>query len=447
MSWRTMGRGKRVLCVISALACVGALLFGLWVSYDLNRSYPNDTEQVSGMALATKVERGLYVARASDCVACHTSAGSAEFAGGYKIDTPFGAIYSSNITQDRKFGIGGWSKSDFDRAVRHGKGSHGYLYPAMPYTAYTKLSDRDVDDLWAYMKTIKPVAKDVIENRLPFPFNQRWSLAGWNILFFKDARMQPVAGQSAELARGAYLVDGPGHCAACHTAKNLLGGDRSAYLQGGTIDHWYASDISPNPKQGIGQWSEAELVEYLRTGTNDRSVASAEMGVAIKHSLQYLTDPDLRAISRYLKSIPSSDVVSTQPLPATNETMQVGKRIFEAQCNSCHLTSGAGVRKMIPRLADSAVVNATDPSTLIHIVLKGGDGPVTHKNPTGAGMPAFDWRLTDSQVADVLTYVRNSWGNTSSPVGADAVTAFREAVKARPALQNPSHPRSQQEQR
>lgn len=430
-------RARRAALYTATSIAAGAALFAGWVTHDLQKTYSSPTETATGRALATKIKRGRYVATASDCVACHSTEGSPALSGGYKIDTPFGPIYSSNITQDRETGIGSWSKADFDRAVRHGKGRHGYLYPAMPYTAYTKLTDRDLDDMWAYMKTIAPARKKVVENRLPFPFNQRWLLAGWNMLFFKDGVFHAAPAMRSDLARGQYLVDGFTHCGACHTARNLMGAEGSQYLQGGTIGGWHAPDLTANPNQGIGAWSDAQVVQYLKSGTNDFSVASGEMGVAVNHSLQYLNDADLKAITRYLKSIPASPARSSGPLAADDASMQTGKRIFETQCNSCHLTSGAGVRRMIPKLTNSAVVNADDPTSLIHMVLRGADGPVSHANPTAAGMPAFDWRLSDQQVANVLTYLRKDFGNSASHVNPSDVASLRKSLKARQTLVNP----------
>ena len=373
-----------------------------------------------------KIKRGEYLARASDCVACHTSDAKKPFAGGYKINTPFGTILSSNITQDKATGIGGWDKSQFDAAVRHGKGSQGYLYPAMPYPAYAKLTDSDLDDLWAYMQTIPAVKQQVVENQLPFPYNQRWLLGGWNLLFFKGKPYPNDAAHSTKLSRGEYLVEGPGHCAACHTAKNIFGGDVSEAMQGVTLQGWHAPDLTPNPYTGLGKWSEKDIVDYLRSGSNRMTVASGPMSEAIENSTQYLTQDDLEAMATYLKSLPESRPVKPAAVSHEQTAMRNGKALYETQCSACHVSSGTGVRNMIPALAANPQINAADPATLLTVILRGSDGAVTKTNPTAARMPAFGWKLTDAQVAEIATYIRNSWGNAASEVKPDEVKKARQ---------------------
>ncbi len=428
---------RRLLIAAVVMIIVGAVGFFGYVAWDLHRDYPAITIADDGEPAAVKIARGRYVAIASDCTACHTTANGPEFAGGYEIETPFGPILTSNITQDKATGIGNWTKAQFDRALRHGKGSNGYLYPAMPYNAYTKLSDRDIDDLWAYMKTVAPVRKAVDENQMPFPFNQRWLLGGWNMLFFRDARFSPDAERSAQVNRGAYLVEGATHCGACHTAKNWLGGDSKPHFAGSVLGAWYAPDITRNPHVGLGRWSDRDLVQYLGTGTNRYSVASGEMGLAVEKSLQHLTGSDLKAISAYLRSLPVSTTASKTALAANDTAMQTGKRVYDSQCSACHSPSGEGVRAMIPRLAGNASINATSAASLLNVVLNGATGPVTHRNPTGAGMPRFDWKLSDDQIAAVLTYIRNSWGNTGTAVSTHDVAAMRKQTHGTPTLVSP----------
>lgn len=428
---KKMNSVARVVAAGGALMVVG--IFGaIW--FDLQKEYPDTQAQGTGAQLQAKIDRGHYVAISSDCVACHTAPGGKEFAGGYRLDTPFGAILSSNITSDGETGIGRWSKSDFDRAVRHGKGTHGYLYPAMPYTAYVNLSDKDLDDLWAYIKTVPAVSNRVVENQLPFPFNQRWSLAFWNTLFFRKSDRLRDTAMNAEQARGAYLVEGAAHCAVCHTPKNPLGGDTPDYLQGATLGGWYANDLTNNKHVGLGSWSVDQIVQYLKEGANDTSVASGPMAEAVEHSFQYMQDGDLRAIAAYLKTVPASNAPVPEPIQPSDVAMQMGKRTFESQCNACHMTSGAGVRRMIPALAKSPMVNSQDPARIMAVVLQGTEAAVTHGNPTGAGMPRFDWKLSDEQVAAVATYIRNSWGNSSSAVSAEEVKASRSRLNAHPVL-------------
>ncbi|KAB8305864.1 cytochrome c [Erwinia endophytica] len=421
---------KKLIGALVGIGVLGALGYGVGVAIDLNQHYPDNTDVLSGKALSDKIARGEYVAIASDCVACHTSDSHKPFAGGYKIDTPFGPILSSNITADKETGIGNWSKGQFDAAVRHGKGSHGFLYPAMPYPAYSTLTDSDLDDLWAYMQTIAPVHNKVIENQLSFPYNQRWLLGGWNLLFFHGAPFTPTASLSAQLNRGAYLVNGPGHCAACHTAKNIFGGDVSNAMQGTTLQGWHAPDLTTNAHVGLGHWSEQDVVDYLHNGSNRFTVASGPMAEAVENSTQHMTPEDLAAIAAYLKTRPASTPSVPAALANDSATMHAGKLIYDTQCAACHLSSGAGVRNMIPTLAKNPQLNAADPASLLTVILNGSDGAVTTGNPTAARMPRFDWKLSDQQIAQVTTYIRNSWGNAAPEVKADKVAHARKAIAA-----------------
>lgn len=425
---------KRSVPALVAVAVLAMLGYAGAVLYDLRRAYPQSTDGLAGPALEQQRQRGQYIARLADCTACHTAPDGQPFAGGYRLETPFGPLLTSNITSDPQTGIGGWTQEQFDRAVRHGKGSHGYLYPAMPYTAYTRLTDQDLADLWQYIRALPPVSNAVVENQLPFPFNQRGLLAGWNLLFFRPGVFKPDPQRSESLNRGDYLVNGPGHCTVCHTAVNFLGGDSEDSLQGAVLAGWHAPDLTGNLHTGLGHWSENDIVQYLKTGTNQRSVASGPMIEAIENSTQYLTDADLQAIADYLKAIPASLKPHAEQMPASAPDMAMGKRIYDSQCNACHVSDGSGVRQMIPTLAGSPVVNSRDPATLLRMVLNGSDAPRTAGNPTGAGMPAFDWRLADDQVAAVLTYIRNTWGNAAPGVNAQQAAQSRQETGARPSV-------------
>jgi mono/diheme cytochrome c family protein len=424
-----MSKFKTVAAAVIGCAIIGGVGFIGFAQYGEHKSFaPIPVNLLTGDA--AQLQRGQYVAAAGDCAACHTVPGGQTYAGGYTLQTPFGTIKASNITQDADTGIGGWSLAQFDKAVRHGVGKHGYLYPAMPYNAYTKMSDQDIADLYAYIKTVPAVKQKVVENELPFPFNQRMLLAGWNLLFFKDARFAAVPGVTALVARGDYLVNGPGHCAACHTAKNLLGGDVAGTFQGGTLQGWHAPDLTPNPHTGLGQWKAEDIVSYLKTGTSRQAAAAGPMLEAVENSTQYLTDDDLHAITAYLQQLPASQAAVPVAVADTDPQMVKGRLVFESQCEACHTSSGAGVRQMIPELRNNAQVNAKDPSSLLNVVLKGADGPLTAGNPTGAGMPRFDWKLADEDIAAVQTYIRNSWGNSASKVTAEQVKKARGEMGA-----------------
>lgn len=397
---------------------------------------PGQGSVAAGANSDSAVERGRYIAVAGDCVACHSIPGSGKpFAGGYRLITPFGDLLSSNITQDKETGIGSWTPQQFSDALRKGKGKEGEnLYPAMPYTSYAKMTDKDISDLYAYMKTIKPVSNAVDTNQMPFPFNIRLFMSGWNLLFFDDKPLTPVAGQSAQWQRGQYLVEALEHCAACHTPKNFLGGDSSSKAyQGAELQGWFAPDITNNEHTGIGRWSEDALVEYLRKGSNSVAVASGPMAEAVTNSTQHLSDEDLRAMAVYLKQRdgkPQGASAKPQAVAMTDPRMQSGQKLFAANCEACHNSDGEGVINMVAGFAGSASIAAPQVDSLLNSVLVGSRGAITEQTPTGAGMPAFAWKLSDQQVANVLTYIRNQWGNAAEPVTAETVAKARASLKA-----------------
>lgn len=266
---------------------------------------------------AQAIARGRYVALAADCAACHTDPHTRKpFAGGYPLQTSFGNLLASNITSDAKTGIGTWTEADFTRAVREGKGRDAEnLYPAMPYNDYVKISAQDMHDLRAYIRAIPPVENKVVSNQLQFPLNIRLMILGWNFLFYDKAPFRPIAGESAEVNRGAYLVQGPGHCAACHTPKNFLGGDiNNAFLQGGDLASWHAPEITSNTYIGIGRWSTEEIQQYLKTGSNHTAIASGPMAETVTNSTEHLTDSNVHAIASYLRSLPGSRRPRPTPL-------------------------------------------------------------------------------------------------------------------------------------
>lgn len=377
------------------------------------------------------VTRGRYVAIAGDCAACHTDPQQGKpFAGGYALETPFGKLLASNITSDKTTGIGGWSEAEFTRAVREGKGREGEnLYPAMPYNAYFKTSDQDMHDLWAYMQTVPAVDKKVVSNQLPFPFNIRLMMMGWNLLFFDKTPFVPVANASAQINRGAYLVQGLGHCAACHTEKNFLGGDKSGFLQGGDLAGWHAPEITGNRYVGIGAWTPEQIVQYLKTGSNHIAVASGPMAEAVTNSTQHMTNDDLLAIASYLKSLPGSDTTKPQPLAATETAMKQGANVYSANCSACHNSDGKGISGLAAGLADNPALQSLNAQTLMTTVLQGGRGAVTLDNPTSGAMPSFAWKLSDQQIASLLTYIRNTWGNAAPAVNVDQVAQVRKDLK------------------
>ena len=372
---------------------------------------------------------GRYQAILGDCEGCHTAQGGQPFAGGLVLETPFGNMTVPNITQDRATGIGSWSEVDFRRALREGIAPDGTrLYPAMPYPAYTKMSDADLASLWAYLKTLKSVNHQVEADHLRFPFNIRALMMGWDWLYLKPERFTPVAGKSAEWNRGAYLVNGPGHCGACHTAKTLLGADGSVALTGASLQGWFAPEITDAQPHGVGGWSTNDIVAYLKTGWNSHSVASGPMVDVVERSTSQMTDGDLAAVALYLKDQPGTPKQS--PAVAANDpAMASGKILFQNNCTACHGADGGGEALMFPPLAGNPVLLQSSPENLIRVALAGTQAVSTKAAPTAPSMPSFAWKLNDGQLADILTYVRNSWGNQASAVSSENVAKIRASLR------------------
>lgn len=382
-----------------------------------------------------RIERGRYLAVLSDCAACHTAPGGQPFAGGLALQTPFGKIVAPNITPDRETGIGDMTNDEFLASLHDGRGRNGRrLYPAMPYPAYTKMSDDDVLAIRAYLATVAPVSNKVISNQLPFPLNIRLAMVFWNWLDFAPGRYQPDPQKSAEWNRGAYIVQGAAHCGTCHTPKNLLGGDKSGKaLAGATLQGWFAPDITNDSRKGVGGWSKDDLVQYLKTGTNNFTLASGPMADAVTHSTSRMTDEDISAIATYLKdSGAGGSAPKPTPVAASDNAMRAGAAIYKDSCAVCHKDAGTGEAHLFPRLGGSALVQSDDAATLVRVVLQGTRAVSTPNMPTAPAMPAFDWRLDDAQVAAVLTYIRNSWGNAAAPVAASTIASRRTSLAAAP---------------
>jgi mono/diheme cytochrome c family protein len=378
-----------------------------------------------------QIAAGRYQAVLGDCEGCHTAPGGKPFAGGTILETPFGKIAAPNITSDRDAGLGSWSEADFRRALREGVSPGGKrLYPAMPYPAYALMSDADVVALWAYIKTVPPVHRTVEANLLPFPFNIRALMAGWNWLYFKPVAFTPTAGKSPAWNRGAYIVTGAGHCAACHTAKTLLGGDRAAALTGASLQGWFAPEITGATPRGIGGWSASDIVAYLGSGWNSHAAASGPMAEVVEHSTSQMTDADLGAIAVYLKDQPAAEPSAPAPaLPQNDPAMQAGAVLYRNNCTGCHGADGKGERLIFPPLAGNAVLIQPSAESLTRVVLEGAQAAGTKTAPTAPSMPSFAWKLDDAQMADLLTYIRNSWGNNAAPVSADFVSKIRANLR------------------
>jgi mono/diheme cytochrome c family protein len=379
------------------------------------------------------VERGRYLAIAADCGACHTKPGGKPYAGGVLLETPFGTLVGPNITPDPDAGIGAWTDDEFVAALHDGRGRGGVrLYPAMPYPAYTKMSREDALAIRAFLQTVEPAPDKINSNQLPFPFKYRFTLAVWNALNFTAGRLDPDASKSAEWNRGRYLVDALGHCSVCHSPKTWLGADKaSAYLQGGLLQGWFAPNITADSRKGIGRWSVDEVVSYLKTGANPDAIATGGMVEEIVHSSSHMTDADLNAIAVYLKSLAPGREKAPAGLAASDPRMVAGQAIYKDNCAGCHTDSGAGMPRLFARLAGSHTVQSDDPTTLIRIVVTGAQGAATASAPTAPAMPSFAWRLSDAQIASVVTYIRNAWGNAASAVSINQASAVRASTAQR----------------
>lgn len=380
---------------------------------------------LSTSALAAPTDAGKYQVALGDCEGCHGK----NLAGGVVLTTPFGKMVTPNITPDKETGIGNYTAEDFRQAMKNGIApGNKLLYPAMPYPSYARMSDADVAALWAYMRTVKPVKKSIHVNQLKFPFNLRVMMRGWNMLFFAPAPYANNPAKSAAWNRGAYLVSGAGHCGACHTPKNAFGADKATALTGAALQGWFAPDLTSDQGAGLGSWSAADIVEYLQTGRNNRSAATGPMAEAVENSTSKMNDADLKAIAVYLKDLPASRG-NGGGATGIEAQMKSGAVLYDISCAACHDRNGKG-SLIFPALAGNPNVRQVRAETIVRMVLAGGKGAATAKAPTGPGMPSFAWRLNDSQVADILTYVRNNWGNRAPAVSPETVGRIRSALRS-----------------
>jgi mono/diheme cytochrome c family protein len=390
---------------------------------------------------AQLIKQGEYLSRLGDCMACHTVSGKGDYAGGLAIESNLGTIYSTNITPDKEHGIGNYSEQQFSDAVRKGVLPNGSrLYPAMPYPDYAKISDADMHALYVYfMKGVKPSSEQPPETDLSFPFSQRWGMRFWNWAFTSDKPFQPIGGASEEVNRGAYIVESLGHCGSCHTPRGLgmnekaLDSGDDQFLAGGSLNNWDVPSL-----RGLPRWSEQEIVDYLQTGRNDKAAVGGEMKSVIEHSSSHMTDADLKAIASYLKflggnpALQAYDVKKQQATEAkltAAKGLSEGERLYIDNCGACHFVTGKGAPGIFPELDQATIVNAKDPSGLIHTILAGAQQPSTEKAPSTLAMPGFAKRLDDDQVAKLATFIRQGWSNNASAVTKDQVAEVRKTLK------------------
>ncbi|MCC6202314.1 MAG: cytochrome c [Gammaproteobacteria bacterium] len=400
----------------------------------------------TGHAQPAGMSQGEYVARLGNCVACHSIPGGAPFAGGLKMAVPrLGAIYTTNITPDKDTGIGSYTFEDFDRAMRAGVTPDGkYLYPAMPYPSYAKLSEQDMRALYDYfMKEVAPVKQQNKPAEITGWKAIRWPLAIWNFLFVDDEPYATQAGKDASWNRGAYLVQGAGHCGACHTPRGLFMQEKSldessdAFMAGAELDHWSARSLNGDMNSGLGRWTEQDVVDLLKTGRNAHGVTSGTMVEVVNNSTQYMTDEDLKAVAVYLKSLPAAleksapayayDQATADKLRQFDLT-QPGAATFSTYCSGCHTVDGKGYPPHQPPLAGNGAVLDPRASSLVNLVLNGSQRVVTAGNPASYDMPFFRTVLSDQEIADVVSFVRSGWGNNASGVTAAEVAAIRAAT-------------------
>lgn len=403
-----------------------------------------------------RVQRGAYLARAGDCIACHTARDGEPFSGGLPMHTTIGTIYSTNITPDLETGIGRYTLDDFVKVMREGIANNGHhLYPAMPYTSYARLSQEDLSALYAwFMQGLEPVCKQNRPTKLSWPLSMRSLMAVWNALYVPKGEYTSDPDKNASWNRGAYLVQGLGHCGECHTPRGIAGQMKAnseknggQYLAGATLDNWHASLLTGDLETGLHAWSKDDITEFLKTGRTARVAAFGVMAEVVGKSTQYLTDQDLNAIAEYLKSLPPSsnegednsdsamkagDVTTATLALRAGDTGVRGSRIYLDNCNACHRSDGSGAHRTFPSLAKHEEVNAKDPISLIHIVLTGSAMPSTQTAPSALAMPDFGGRLSDEEVADVLCFVRSNWGNHAADVSSDEVGRVRKNL----AIQN-----------
>ncbi len=406
----------------------------------------------SASADTALIQRGAYLAQAGDCAACHTAPHGKPFAGGLPMSTPLGAIYATNITPDADTGIGRYTEQDFARALREGEAKDGHnLYPAMPYPSFAKVNDEDVHALYAYfMHGVEPVREANRESAIRWPLNMRWPLTIWNAVFLEKGVYRDKPGKDAAWNRGAYLVQGLGHCGSCHTPRGVgfnekaLDESGADYLTGAPLDGWFASNLTGEHNVGLGRWSHDEFAQFLKTGANRHASAFGSMTAVINNSTQALTDTDVGAIAAYLKSLPAAGGTGGPPYNYDGAATKVslarpandaGARVYTAYCVHCHGVDGHGFAPLLAPLAGNPNVLEHDPSSLINVTLNGTGDLVIDGLPAPYPMPAYGAVLDDQQIADVLSFVRAGWNNRAGTVSTPEVAKLRSATSPKEAAQ------------
>lgn len=376
----------------------------------------------AGTPSAAVIERGAYLARAGNCVGCHTVTGGANLAGGRGVDTPFGVVMTPNITADTKTGIGNWTSSDFWRAMHHGRSRDGrLLYPAFPYPSFTYVTRQDSDALFAYLRSMPPVEQANQPHALRFPYSLQAALAVWRAFYFRPREFEVESQQGAGWNRGKYLVQGLGHCAACHSGRNALGGTSlDSEFAGGLMpdEGWYAPSLASPTEAGVQHWQRSEVVKLLKTGISTSASVSGPMAEVISSSTQHLDDQDLDAMAQYLASIPIRAPRLQGYKRASAEVLSRGEKIYTQHCANCHGNAGRDPAGMYPALAGNRAVTLATANNVVQMIRNGGFSPTTPGNPRPFGMPPYGQALNDQDIAAVATFIRQSWGNAANEVSA-----------------------------
>lgn len=429
-------RHARTLLLTGLTLLAAAVVWDNWGDLIIGSTTSSSSPSLPAQASPATLQRGQYLVLAGNCVACHTERGSTPLAGGRAIDTPFGPVYSSNLTPDRATGLGEWSTQDFWQALHHGRSRNGRLLaPAFPYEHTSVITREDSDAMLAWLQSQPPVAKAQPPHGLQWPLGTQAALAVWRSLFFSPATFRNDPQQSAEWSRGAYLVQGLGHCAACHSPHNALGATRGVSdLSGGLMPvvNWYAPDLTNDRETGLASTPLADVVQLLRTGTNGQARTSGPMAEVVQHSLQYLNAADLQAMAIYLKS--RAHDASAKPVTPKTPTLRIpssvaerGLKVYDRHCATCHGEQGQGAAGIYPALAGNRAVLLTEPTNLVQSILYGGYGPATAGHPRPFGMPPFVLELDDRDIAAVLSHIRNQWGNAAGEVTPLQVNRIRAA--------------------
>ena len=432
-----------VLGALLALALLGAATCVVLVLLHLYRAEPlvpsTSAAETSQQGSSALTEQGAYLARVGNCMQCHTAQGGAPYAGGRGIETPFGVVYSSNLTSDPDTGLGRWTSAEFWRALHHGRSRDGRLLaPAFPYTSYTQVARADADALFAFLQTVPATVRPNRQHALRFPYDTQLALAAWRTLFFRPGEDSPVPppapsgldAQAPAWQRGAYLVGGLGHCAACHTPRNAFGASLDARALGGgliPVQNWYAPALDVAAEAGVAHWPIQDVVALLKTGLAPNGSAIGPMAEVVFNSTQYLTDQDAAAMALYLQSLPQRQAEPKAAAAAPGAAVSArGAQVYEQQCAQCHGEQGEGKTGAFPALAGNRAVLMDNPTNVLRVLLQGGYLPATAGNPRPHGMPPFLQTLDDEDIAAVVSHVRSAWGNSAARVATIGVHRARE---------------------